>query len=439
MVKKGVVDLAATADWTPATGDTKISKDGGNVANTTNNPAAVGGTGSVLWTLTLTATELTAAEVQVQIVDSATKAVEDQVINIYTYGNASAKIVEDLSVTSENQVWDALRANHTTAGSVGLLPRGIASDGTATAGAAGSITLPAAEPTTVDIYKGAVIAIYAGTGAGQARMISAYSAGRVATVVPNWITAPDATSKYIIHGFADPVIVGSDNKVILSTDTQSGVTIPTVTTLTNAPADPSGVTTLLSRLGAALTITGGKVDVNDKTGFELSAGGVQAIWDALTSALTTANSIGKKLADWVIGTTQTGDSYARLGAPVGASISADIAANKTVVDAIKAKSDLLPEGIKKNTSYANFLFMMLDSTTGAGKTGIADGSFTKKESIDGATPVSLSGTITEVDATNMPGWYKISFTSGELNGDNIALRFSATGAKDTELSFKTSP
>lgn len=100
IVKRGVVDLAATADWTPATGDTKISKDGGNVANTTNNPSAVGGTGSVMWTLTLTATELQAAVVDIQIVDSATKAVEDQTLKVYTYGNASAKIIPDLSVAN---------------------------------------------------------------------------------------------------------------------------------------------------------------------------------------------------------------------------------------------------------------------------------------------------------------------------------------------------
>lgn len=97
MVKRAAVDLAVTGDWTPATGDTKISKDGGNFANTSNNPAATGGTGSVGWTLTLTATELQCAEANVQIVDSATKAVEDQWINVYTYGNASAKIVVDLS------------------------------------------------------------------------------------------------------------------------------------------------------------------------------------------------------------------------------------------------------------------------------------------------------------------------------------------------------
>lgn len=74
----------------------------------------------------------------------------------------------------------------------------------------------------------------------------------------------------------------------------------------------------------------------DKTGYALSSAGVQAIWDALTSALVTVGSIGAKLANWVLGsdskvvlssdahtgavvptvttltghTPQTGDSYA---------------------------------------------------------------------------------------------------------------------------------
>lgn len=39
---------------------------------------------------------------------------------------------------------------------------------------------------------------------------------------------------------------------------------------------------------------------------------------------------------------QTGDNYARIGAPAGASVSADIAAAKTVVDAVKVKTDFLP-------------------------------------------------------------------------------------------------
>jgi hypothetical protein len=112
IIKAGTLDFAVTGDWTPATGDTKISKNGGNVANSTNNPAAVGGTGSALWTLTLSATELQASEIIVQIIDSATKAVEDQCLVIYTYGNASAKIPQDWSDLED--IFDATVEGSTT-------------------------------------------------------------------------------------------------------------------------------------------------------------------------------------------------------------------------------------------------------------------------------------------------------------------------------------
>ncbi len=64
----------------------------------------------------------------------------------------------------------------------------------------------------------------------------------------------------------------------------------------------------------------------------LSAAGVQAIWDALTSALTTVGSIGKRLVDNL-----TGDIYARLGAPTGASVSADIASVQADTNDLQAK------------------------------------------------------------------------------------------------------
>jgi hypothetical protein len=89
--------------------------------------------------------------------------------------------------------------------------------------------------------------------------------------------------------------------------------------------------------------------VGDKTGYALSSAGVQAIWDALTSALTTVGSIGKKLADWVVGTIdtytgntkQTGDAFARLGAPAGASIAADIADTATAAEVAVEVADAL--------------------------------------------------------------------------------------------------
>lgn len=126
VIKSARSDLAASGDWTPATGDTKISKDGGNVANTSNNPSAVGGTGSVLWSITLTAAELQAGEVVIQIVDSATKAIEDQTLVIYTYGHASAKIQADLS----DSVWLGLTGGSTIKAKTDLIPASPAQEGT---------------------------------------------------------------------------------------------------------------------------------------------------------------------------------------------------------------------------------------------------------------------------------------------------------------------
>lgn len=70
--------------------------------------------------------------------------------------------------------------------------------GTADAGAAGSITLDNTESVTPDAYKGMVIRITGGTGAGQRRIITGYTASRVATVFPAWTVTPDATSVYAI-------------------------------------------------------------------------------------------------------------------------------------------------------------------------------------------------------------------------------------------------
>lgn len=85
-------DFAESGDWTPATNDIKVSKDFGDVANTTNLPIAIGGTGSRLWKHTLIAAEMQAAVIAVQIVDAA---IENQAIEIYTYGHANAHIAMD--------------------------------------------------------------------------------------------------------------------------------------------------------------------------------------------------------------------------------------------------------------------------------------------------------------------------------------------------------
>lgn len=96
IVKRAVVDFAVSADWTPAAGDVKISKDGGAAANVTNLPTAITMGNTAMWDFSMTATEMQAAKVMVSVADAATKAVEDQFFVIATYGNASAEHAVDL-------------------------------------------------------------------------------------------------------------------------------------------------------------------------------------------------------------------------------------------------------------------------------------------------------------------------------------------------------
>lgn len=96
----------------------------------------------------------------------------------------------------------------------------------------------------------------------------------------------------------------------------TGTTVATVTTtttatnLTNLPSIPAN---WLTAAGIAASALNGKGDWNiGKTGYALTSAGVQAIWDALTSALTTAGSIGKFIVDnlspLVSGTADAGGS-----------------------------------------------------------------------------------------------------------------------------------
>jgi len=81
-------DFAIAADWTPAAGDVKISKAGGAAANIGTLPVFVT---SIGWKFVFSDAELTAARINVNIVDSATKAIKDQHIVIETKGHASAQ------------------------------------------------------------------------------------------------------------------------------------------------------------------------------------------------------------------------------------------------------------------------------------------------------------------------------------------------------------
>jgi hypothetical protein len=86
--------------------------------------------------------------------------------------------------------------------------------------------------------------------------------------------------------------------------------------------------------------------------------------------------------------------------------------------------------IKKNAALAKFQFIMRDSTTHAPKAGLT---VAGNRNIDNAGFGATANSVAEVSN----GWYTIDFAASDLNGVVIGVRFTATGADDTNLTFIT--
>ena len=103
----------------------------------------------------------------------------------------------------------------------------------------------------------------------------------------------------------------------------------------------------------------------------------------------------------------------------------------TNITAIKAKTDNLPDGIKKNTALNNFEFLMVDSSDGyTPEPGL---SVTATRSIDGAAFGACANTAVHI----ANGVYKINLAASDTNGNVITFRFTATGARDRVITVIT--
>ncbi len=94
MIQVGGNDFALSADWTPATGDVKVTKNGGTPANIGTLPSYTSNLG---WVFVFSAAELQCKRLDILVTDSVTKAVEDQFFSIETFGHASAMMPIDFS------------------------------------------------------------------------------------------------------------------------------------------------------------------------------------------------------------------------------------------------------------------------------------------------------------------------------------------------------
>lgn len=162
--------------------------------------------------------------------------------------------------------------------------------------------LPAAPASTTNITGGTITTVTNLTNAPTAGDLTATMKTSVTTAAT--AATPIAAS---VAGNVGGNVVGTVASVVGAVGSVTG----------NVGGNVVG--TVASVVGAVASVTGnvggnvaGSV-ASVTAGVTLAASAVQAIWDALTTALTTAGSIGKKIADWVIGTAQTGDSFARIG------------------------------------------------------------------------------------------------------------------------------
>lgn len=216
---------------------------------------------------------------------------------------------------------------------------------TAQAGAATSITLDASASATDNFYNGQRVYLTGGTGAGQDRLVTAYNGTtKVATVHPAWATNPDATSTFAIQPDSSTNLAAisldgaaADNLELAADGTgyNLGAGQIVAASVTGAVGSVTGnvggnVVGSVGSVTAAVTVGTN----NDKTGYALSAAGVDAIWDEAQSGHTTAGTFGKFL-DVEVSSRLATSGYT---APPTAAANADAVWDEAIADHVAAGS-----------------------------------------------------------------------------------------------------
>lgn len=185
--------------------------------------------------------------------------------------------------------------------------------GTAQAGAAGTITLDASASPTTDFYAGLIVSLTGGAGAGQARVITAYNGTtKVATIAPNWATAPDNSSTFAILPFAHPTGVQGNLTGSVGSVAAGGITAASIATgavdadaiaadavaeIQSGLATASAITALDNKLGSPSNLGSGAnlaanlVDIESQTDdIGVAGAGLTNLGDARLANLDAAVS-----------------------------------------------------------------------------------------------------------------------------------------------------
>jgi hypothetical protein len=181
-------------------------------------------------------------------------------------------------------------------------------------------------------------------------------------------------------------------------DSRVGAIGTDVVTADSLAADAG--TELAAAVWAAGTRTLTAFDSAFKTGYSLSAAGVQAIWDALTSAFVTAGSIGKLLVDNINATISSRSSH--------------------------AAADVWASGTRTLTSNAN----LNDPTAAAIADAVWEEPIDDHSGTAGSTAEQLAaaGAAGDPWATALPGAYT-SGQAGKIVGDNLNATVSSRASQ----------
>ena len=325
---------------TAATGlDSEVSKDGATFADCTSEATEIA-TGSGMYFLDLTATEMNADTVAIIVKTTSSGAKTTPMV---LYPNKAGGLAVNVTAwagtaTATNQIAlktalakttditgfnDISAANvQTELGTYGALKPTVAARtlDVSTGGEAGidwaNVGTPA---TTVNLSATTVATVTNGV---------ALTAGERTTLTGViWNTL---TSALTTVGSIGKLLVDNINATISSRSTYAG-------------GDTAGTTTLLSRIASNLTITAGKVDVNDKTGFALTSAYDAAKTAATQASVDAMDAVTDKLntAMELDGAVYRFTTNALEQAPVGGGGGTGDASQATLL-AVKAKTDALP-------------------------------------------------------------------------------------------------
>lgn len=284
------------------------------------------------------------------------------------------------------------------------------------------ITAAGADPTDVAAQvcadlPGASVSSVTGNVSGSVGSVAGNVTGSVASVSGN-VGGNVVGSVGSVLGNVGGNVVGSVASVIATVNANLTQILGTALTETAGQiaagfkkffnvASPASTMESLTQVQTCVQLTNN----NDKTGYYLSAGAVQSIWNQIWNTTWNSNSIIRYLINTLgdiasdVSNTYTYTS----GIPQNPLLTTD-----SRLDNLNAPISAIPTistPVKKNVALSGFQFPM-------GDVGLT---VTAKRSIDGGAFATCTNAVSEIS----DGWYKIDLSADDLNGKSVALEFSA--------------